>query len=1239
MRRWLLTIFLLLSAVGAQAQSKGPQAGDPPVLARIAISAPTSDGTVTITGSNGSVFSNAYISLRNLYTNATVYTQAGETGSFTAQIAGSPSTPFWISPSTAKLPPEAKNTPGSLQGGPGAILYNPLASATALTPPTTKLVIDGNLTDWDAYLTAKQFDPGTRAVYALRNNESFYVALSGTYVTTVYAKLEVRFTIDTSTYSVTLDPRQPQPADLQRVNPVARDLGELAVNSRQSSVIELRIPLSFLNRADHLNLDSVRWLDANGDEISSDSINREIPKFNEIDGIAHARSVQGGTPFNIAGSLGSTGAEWSASGQADALKLTPGASWNVQMDVDYGSIDLPLDAQMIGQIALQPIARSVDGDVRVVGGLLTNNGWSSVLTPSGMAIDNLRSSIILGEAGATSFQLVRGASDIRFPLDFTLTIPTDLPAGLYAPTFTGFIQLAGSGERTRWSDTSAPPARLPLIVNVGGVENVRLLWTLFADDPSDGSRGILPDEDQSYAMLSNRVRFDSPTYILTPFKPGTRDPNPYPLEPYLLDQLPNSYVNDSAPLIPFKFPGGQLEATVTQPNGTVDSLGTVDIAQNQLSTAAADERTLFGAQSPVDEYRLTTLNPKFSAYSFTQYGEYTIQLSGDLQDLWGNHYVGGGTYKVLAAELLDLTPGVLPGTPFEVGDVLNFGLHISPGFPADVKVDLRIYPLDGSAMLEHTVTGKANARGYFQPTDIPLSFDTPGEYVIDYEVRYTGKDQRLWAASLRSAGAIAGAQSNIVAHGERGIPNTVTQQRPAWFSLPAYLQAAGLGNQSALFFPYHSGDVAWVSDGSASSITPVIRAQDLALEGTDDGYARWLIGALPNTVAANGESLSQLANEGELPVTLIGQGSGAALNPTRLNSNSYTYISAVRPNVTVRQFVSGGDDGGLTLNWDQDDPLNRQIGAGLNGNAAGDYIFLFGGAVIREGNLRDSAIYGALAVVTHDDPLRIYPPDRGASGGADGGALLTIKGQPVDTFIDMTGVQPGEVLSLGDTLAVAGQVAPPLAASVNTTLTSPSGRVFQFSSKANAVGYYYDPAVHMTVDELGIWTVDVQVVQDGISSSGQSQAPFPEGSVLGANNQRFSVYVQPKDATPLEWNPLLTDTIIPIVSPYNFSFTLPTDWTRIQAYYTLTTPGYIIDDSPIHMNGRSFSYQYNAPLQNRASPNLENDGRSGTYVADTRTLTFVATGVDANGVFQIRSRTFTLMHDRLITTDTTDTTE
>ena len=172
MRRLFLTVFLLLGAIGAQAQSKAPQPGDPPVLARITVSAPASDSTVTITGSSRAVFSNAYLSVRNLYTNETVYTQAGETGSFSAQIAGSPNTPYWISPSTLKLPPGPSNTPGSLLGGPGVILYGAFPTSAQSSKAATQIIIDGDLTDWNAYPAAKQFDPGTRAVYALRNSES-----------------------------------------------------------------------------------------------------------------------------------------------------------------------------------------------------------------------------------------------------------------------------------------------------------------------------------------------------------------------------------------------------------------------------------------------------------------------------------------------------------------------------------------------------------------------------------------------------------------------------------------------------------------------------------------------------------------------------------------------------------------------------------------------------------------------------------------------------------------------------------------------------------------------------------------------------------------------------------------------------------------------------------------------------------------------------------------------------------
>ena len=314
MRRLLLIIFLLLSAIGAQAQSRVPHPGEPPVLARISISAPTSDGMVTITGSNGAVFPNAYVAVRNLYTGATVYTQAGETGSFSAQIAGSPSTPFWISPSTAKLPPERKDTPGSLPGGPGAILYSPLRAATpahaADHPDRHRRRPDrlGRLPRPPSDSTPARAPSMPCAITNRSTSPSLAVTPAP-----LTRRLEIRFTIDTNTYTVTLDPRQMQPAALARVNPIARDLGDAGRRRAPEQRHRTAHPAVVPQPRRPPDARPVRWLDADGVEISSDTHRRGNPQARRNrrhfppahrSGSRHA--------FDARRDAGQTGAVWSA---------------------------------------------------------------------------------------------------------------------------------------------------------------------------------------------------------------------------------------------------------------------------------------------------------------------------------------------------------------------------------------------------------------------------------------------------------------------------------------------------------------------------------------------------------------------------------------------------------------------------------------------------------------------------------------------------------------------------------------------------------------------------------------------------------------------------------------------------------------------------------------------------------------------------------------------------------------
>jgi hypothetical protein len=1241
----LLVVCVALAGVAVGAEGGRLKPGDPPTAALISVSQPDVDGNVTISGAAGAVFPAAQLAIRNLYTGDTVYTQAGITGTFSALLYGPGDTPFWISPAQ-NIPVELRDKPGSLPGGPGTIVYGVFSQTPTPSAVTTQIAIDGHLDDWDHYSNALLTD-SEPAVHAFINTNSIYIGLAGKTLPTEYDHMDIQMSIDGSDNNVSLDPRGPGSGDLSRGQPTLREVGTFALAASQAAAIEIRMPnVAFLTQEnpniDQLILRQIRFVAADGSEIAAFPVEKPVPLVSEADGIARIdnQNTQDFTRFTLSDTLGNDN-HWQAQGQINTLTFKPGDTLTLEMDVKMDAPALPaglIGLKMIGRMRLQPVL-GADG-AQVGGGLGSNNGWSDVKTASGLAISNLRSDFQLAEATTEANQIIRQDGKLLFPLDFNVQLPVDLPAGLYVLMFEGFGQVE-DGDVFSWQDsplgagTIAPSlTRLPVTFKVGTIPDGHLFWTLFQDNPSDGSRGVVAVEDQAKYGLSNRVHFDSPTYILPKTSGDAKTPIAYPIEPYLLDQMPNSYDTNDAPLIPFLLPGGRLSARITGPDGKVDDLGSSPIVQNQLSTALLDERTRFGAESPVDVYRLTTLNPSLTNYVFSQYGVYKIELSGNLEDVSGNRYTGGGTYNVLIAEPLHLLPAVLPGTPFEVGNAFNPGLHIAPGLAADVTINAHIYPLDGSAVIEKKIEGKANSAGIFAPATGEFTFDVPGEYVLDYDVRYTDKDNRLWAGSLRSAGVIASPNGDLIAHGQRGVEGVHTMPRPAWYSVAQYAANA----LARLNIPYYTGDVLWLSDGQDSQLNPIINVQDKG-----SSYVEWLAANQAGYVAADGTPFSQLLTEQTLPTVLFPSKDAfyaVGMQPDKAVNRAYSYVSAVSLAVSARQFVRGGMDGGLPFYFDADDPYNQQSGAGLNGSRPGDYLFVFGGAVVEnaDAKLRSTAIYGSLAVVidprTDARGARVYPPYDGQAGGGTGGPLLMdTDGQPVDMFFHPTAARPGDVLRVGDTLSIAGQVAPTLPSQVDVTVTAPDGSVSQqFSGLANAIGYFYDPANDFKLDKPGVWTVSIHVQHNGLTSVGMIEPPPPTGGVLGTGDGHFNVYVLPETTDALDWNDNRSDFDIPPALPYNFRFGLPKDWTNVQIYHTMSIPGQVLEQGLLRPAGTTLSFQYSPPILGKLFPNIENGEQgAGASAGDTFTLTIVMTGTDSSRQQQIRSRTFTIAFDHLFT--------
>ena len=912
---------------------------------------------------------------------------------------------------------------------------------------------------------------------------------------------------------------------------------------------------------------------------------------------------------------------WTFSGSANTQTLTAGDPLRVQGTVRVDSPALQgVDALRVNTaLGLE----HTDGS-----SLLHETSASTFLTPTGLPIERKGQPWATGLGQSQNIPLVKTTStQAEAEVALTLPLPTDLPAGYYRP-FLAFdfpdmpTENPLSPDRLETRQQNQKLLVLP-IIKVGNPAAPRLHWALLLDTLSNGSRGVVAEEDVDRFGIAQRILTQSDTFVIPRFSPASGQPLTYRLEPFAPTvslAAGSGGHSPNSPRIPFRFPSGNLTVRIGHPDGTETVLGPAPFAQSRVKSLVDDEGRLFdgGGGHIHHVYQLSTLDPRFEV-AFAQDGLHVITVEGTIDDIWGNTWTGGGTYEVHVGRVLALDTAVLPGTHFEVGDGFNPGLVVSPPMTAEVEVRLQHVPhSDLSQLEERVIRGRTNRFGYFQPAGNSVVFDQPGEYRVDITARGRDAQGQLWMGSRTWGGVVAPVDPLIVAHGRRGIDNQDTIG-PQWFTREQLdLPPPPTGH---VHIPFQSGDVQWLEN--QDSAIPLVSFHDPSRQLTELLRQRGSE-SVPRLGAG---SFAERVVVGETPLfSSRPDGIDPFLDPTKVDLWAYSYRSVQRPLVRVREEI--GEENILNPYWRFDEQYANQIGVGKLGDLPGEFKFQYGAAVLHGSALDQAhyAIYGSLFVlVPDDDPTgsRTFPPFQGNGGGPSGGPLFTLKGEEIDLFIHLTGVRPGSVLETGNTFALVGAIGPTLPAQVAYTVTAPDGSQRRFSRWANEIGYYYEPDDNFIVDQPGRYTVDLQVTYDGNTSAGQVTAPFPQGHVLGTARGRFSVYVVSPHSPPLTVD-MPRHNFLTAPADFTVTATAPNGLTLTDGHMTALMPGVVLEDGPLTVGSHGLTYDYDPVGLAAGVPILDVERNGQPVAADVVTVSLFGQGTDSEGQPSYAARVVTL---------------
>ncbi len=875
--------------------------------------------------------------------------------------------------------------------------------------------------------------------------------------------------------------------------------------------------------------------------------------------------------------------------------------------------------------------------------IVSANGWvvaanpensSNYMTVSGLPI-NGEPEVNRTQIGTVFYSEIEQVSSTLWRAKFVANydIPTQLSNGRYQLHLDSSINTTVSSERVFTHNFISDPSTSVLDGRIGEFEigdtsKTNIDIGLLLNEYSNGSRGAVPDNRAGAFGITPGIITNAHKFLIDGSMPGRKEGASYNLEPFipLVSWITKGH---QVPLpIKFKFPSGRLEVSVVDPAGNVSSLGPKPFRGTYMNEPFMLGNTGggMGGAAPQVYTKLTTLTDDFN-YDFAEYGEYKISVVGTVLDMEGREYALNGDFTVVRAEPLDLEHGVMPGTPFEIGDSFSPQLIVQPGVPAKVEMTISHYPNSDPALVETAkFTGFANRFGYYDGGDQEYKFSSPGEYRVDVFASHEDKDGVIHAASRTWGGIVESDSIELEMRGVKGTEGYTNYRQ--WFVFDS--RPLGVGEMNThVGPPYQTGDVSWMLaeelDRSNSAMTAFYTIFDKNGEFRDRVANRLSI-----------YSGLDLDNTG-LPfvsTTDLITPTGSKINPFFELKDSddhwaYYYNAAERPGVSVREHI--GQLSTRDNYWRFSDTYNHQLGNGFQGDNPNDFKFIFGGGVYRmpKANENYYLAYGSLWVhLPADDETggRIMPPFQGASGGPSGGPLMTLLGEEVDIFFHPTGVRPGSILEVGDVAAFAGHVAPTLPSEVSIVVTTPSNEIKTIEGTANKIGYFYEPETNFEITEPGVYDVNITVTHRGMTSAGLVESPYPVGGILSKDVHSYKFYAVTKESEEAELATPLPNQL-PVSTALNFSFKSEPTSTYQLLNQTTVMPGFVLSQA----ESKSLKYSYNAKELHVNFPNLDVDldGRPRSNV-DTITYSFLLETRDQKGQRNYEAQQIVLQGDEIV---------